>query len=261
MNVLSAITSLPPAEWALDEVRRLQRSRPLVRGFHGDQVYQALMLELIRTFQATRFIETGTNLGDSTRFIAEAYPHIEVLTCELSPRLANRARRRLRHLPNVKLANASSETFLARHLEATGPDTTEIFFLDAHWYDAWPLQKELRAISQDPRNAVVVIDDFFIPGQERFGYDEYPPGDVDAGDAQSRRCDADLVRAALRDTHPWTMALPDYSEEEAFPKGRKPLLRGHAVLFRGADFGSLSRRLRHLYRDRTDLLRSAPNEC
>ena len=50
-----------------------------------------------------------------------------------------------------------------------------LFYLDAHWEEHLPLQEELEIIFSNWNNAVVLIDDFQVPGTT-YGYDNYGPG-------------------------------------------------------------------------------------
>jgi hypothetical protein len=45
-------------------------------------------------------------------------------------------------------------------------------YLDAHWYDYLPLRDELTTL-REWQNTVVMIDDFKVPSDDRFGWDKY----------------------------------------------------------------------------------------
>ena len=51
------------------------------------------------------------------------------------------------------------------------------FFLDAHGREHLPLREELEIILTHWREAIVMIDDFEVPGTD-YGYDDYGPGKV-----------------------------------------------------------------------------------
>lgn len=109
-------------------------------------------------------IETGTNAGDTTEFLAKLYPKKRIITTELNQDFFNLAKERLKNFSNVEVYNVSSE-YLIKNIEYS---KNTIFYLDAHWNDYWPLQDEILSI----KNGIIMIDDFFI-NCNGFGYDQY----------------------------------------------------------------------------------------
>jgi hypothetical protein len=67
----------------------------------------------------------------------------------------------------------NSVDFLRQMLKPSVVGANPMIYLDAHWYRYFPLPDELSLIARSCRKAVVVIDDFFVPFEPRFGYDEY----------------------------------------------------------------------------------------
>ena len=51
-----------------------------------------------------------------------------------------------------------------------------LFYLDAHWRNDLPLVEELNIILQSEIDAVVMIDDFKVPFDAGYGYDDYGLG-------------------------------------------------------------------------------------
>ena len=49
------------------------------------------------------------------------------------------------------------------------------FLPDAHWNDDLPLAEELEIVFSHNSNAVVMVDDFRVPGDSGYGYDDYGP--------------------------------------------------------------------------------------
>jgi hypothetical protein len=199
-------------------------------GFHGDRVYQSLVLELVRVGRLTSFVETGTSRGYSTELVASRWPKLPVVTAEVLPTTFRTARMALHRYPNVTQKLGSSEHVLAELVgrpELLGE--SPLFYLDAHWEEYWPLRDELRIIAKLPR-AVIVIDDFLVPGQPQFGFDRYPS----TKDSAPGDCDLDYIRPSLDRRHAWAAAFPKYQRVHAFPPNggtdRDPL-RGHIVLF------------------------------
>lgn len=97
-----------------------------------------------------------------------------------------------------------------------------MFYLDAHWYDYMPLPDELAAIASQCQRGVIVIDDFLIPEQPKYLYDEYP----------GARIDLEMVEAHLGSRRKdISIYLPNH-EPELDPTG--PGI-GYAVILLGQD--------------------------
>ncbi len=54
-----------------------------------------------------------------------------------------------------------------------------MFYLDAHWYENMPLPEELASIGEQCGRAIILVDDFLVPWEPRFLYDEYPDRRID----------------------------------------------------------------------------------
>jgi len=89
------------------------------------------------------------------------------------------------------------------------------FYLDAHWNDDLPLAEELDIVFAHCPAAVVMIDDFRVPGDADYGYDDYGPG---------RALDQSISLPLLRLT-----SLP-YSTPRLLQPRRLALRRGCVVL-------------------------------
>jgi len=131
---------------------------------------------LIELFEPDVIVETGTFLGDTTRWFAEY--GVPVVTVELEPVFFRLAKRRLRRAPNVELVSGYSVDaleMLARRANVSKP----LAYLDAHWGEGQPeaedarnpLAEEVGAVLDYWRDAVIVIDDFLVPGDPGYGYD------------------------------------------------------------------------------------------
>jgi hypothetical protein len=119
------------------------------------------------------YVETGTYLGMTTDFLARTARkrHACVYSCELDPRFFAIARRTVGALENVHLHHGNSVTFL-RSLLPQLSAALNFVYLDAHDCEHLPLRAEL-GILKGCRNTVVMIDDFKVPFDERFGWDKY----------------------------------------------------------------------------------------
>jgi glycosyltransferase involved in cell wall biosynthesis/predicted O-methyltransferase YrrM len=140
--------------------------------FHGDPHYRDLVTSLIKTCKPTHFIEMGTFLGRSSGFIAKNYPGLSVVTAEVNPTFAEIAQHRLTG-SNTTSVVSDSVAFLSSYLPTLPHDAKLLIYLDSHWYDSWPLVEELELLDTYCNQLILIIDDFKVPGQPQFIYDNY----------------------------------------------------------------------------------------
>jgi predicted O-methyltransferase YrrM len=119
------------------------------------------------------YVETGTFLGMTTDFLARRAraKGAQVHSCEINDRHYAIAQRIVGHQPHVRLQLGNSIEFL-RELAPRISKATNFVYLDAHWRDYLPLRDELSIIRKWP-NTIVLIDDFKVPSDPRFGWDRY----------------------------------------------------------------------------------------
>jgi hypothetical protein len=141
--------------------------------FNGQQARQAVVRELYRAIRFSTTVETGSFRGHSTEFMA-ALSGNRVLSVESNQRFLVFARRQCAAYPNVQFQLADSRSFLkARLADLEGP---VFFYLDAHWYADLPLAEEVALISKSGIDAVVMVDDFQVPGDPGYTFDDFGPG-------------------------------------------------------------------------------------
>ena len=58
----------------------------------------------------------------------------------------------------------------------TGNDRPTLFYLDAHWENHLPLKDELQIIFEHAQQFLILIDDFCVPHDAGYGYDNYGDG-------------------------------------------------------------------------------------
>ena len=144
-------------------------------GFNGQGGRKKLFQQLLETFPFEAIVETGTWLGDTTGDMA-GVSNLPLYTCEIDRRFFGLAKARLKDFKNVSLSLSDSRSFL-RHLASTDTSRKTVFFyLDAHFYDDLPLGEELDIIAKGWDNLVIMVDDFKVPGDAGYGYDEYGRG-------------------------------------------------------------------------------------
>jgi hypothetical protein len=142
--------------------------------FNGQRARQDLFQNLIEKFTP---VETGTYLGTTTEFLAAT--GLPIFSIESNPRYYGFARARLRRRRNVHLLRGDSCAALRMLLD--GPlgwarNQGLFVYLDAHWDDNLPLAEELAIVFAVCRNAIVMVDDFQVPFDDGYGYDDYGTG-------------------------------------------------------------------------------------
>ena len=179
---------------------------------------------MLTTLPITSVIETGTNRGDSTCFLADHFPG-SVYTCEIKGLYYRESRCRFRSYQNIQISRGSSPKGLRRLANDLKFGGMPLFFLDAHWYEYWPLNDEL-AIIKDLKKAIVMIDDFEVPGRPDFRYEIYVERDA-SGRKTVHSNNLDLINSFL-DGSRHRILFPNY---EHIDSGT----RGHIIIFQDAD--------------------------
>jgi hypothetical protein len=133
-----------------------------------------LVAELIVKTQSVALFETGTYLGATTEWLAAF--QLPIYTCELSSRYFGFSKERLRRIENVHILNIDSRTALRNTLGGPLMSMREqpiFFYLDAHWNSDLPLAEEIDIIFSSAPSAIVLVDDFEVPGDPGYGFDDY----------------------------------------------------------------------------------------
>jgi hypothetical protein len=132
--------------------------------FNGDFYIRAEIEKLCKKYKIKTIIETGTFKGETTPVLAELAK--EVHTIEINPAYYHQ-----NHFTNPKITkhHGSSPEMLTKILGSVKKPC--LFYLDAHWYDYWPLLDELKVIGRDAQNSVIAIHDCFVPERPNLGYD------------------------------------------------------------------------------------------
>ena len=202
-------------------------------GFHGDILFQSLVDLIISLLPISSFIETGTYLGESTAYVSRRWRNLTIFTCEINDEFFSRARQRLKTFKNTKLSQTSSPEYIKQLVSSNCIGSLPLFFLDAHWYDYWPLQDEVKLISLSCPTAVVIIDDFEVPGRPEFKYDVGGGGSKEFSGKMvidQKICSLALIKGALSEKNTYRALQPCYSVRDAFGK-RRGELRGHIIIF------------------------------
>jgi predicted O-methyltransferase YrrM len=143
--------------------------------FNGQAGRIAIMSELLRLLAPSTVIETGTFRGITTAWFARNF-NGPIFTCELEKLYTIQAQKNVAKFSNVHIDSSDSRIFLRHRLKDIPVDDTVLIYLDAHWERDLPLREELAIIFGAHHNAVVVIDDFQVPFDHGYGWDDYGPG-------------------------------------------------------------------------------------
>lgn len=132
-------------------------------------------------------VETGTSYGGSTVVFSLLFD--EVHTIEVIPEAFDKAKKNLSRCSNVQPYLGHSTAVLPELCEKLQSKRV-LFYLDAHWYEDFPLLEEIKIISKTHRDrCILVIDDFKVPGRSDVDYDQYPRGE----------CSFEYIESALGD--------------------------------------------------------------
>lgn len=144
---------------------------------NGQQGRKAIFLELIQAFEFSAIVETGTFRGSTTGYFHEA-SGLPVYSVETNGRYYEYARLRHQKNPDIHLSLGDSRAYLKALIAAGTIDAARpvLIYLDAHWYNDLPLQEELELIFNAWPDAVVLVDDFQVPGDAGYGFDDYGEG-------------------------------------------------------------------------------------
>jgi len=201
-------------------------------GFHGNKVLQCLVDTVIVQGGVTSFVETGTHYAATALHMAKRHPSLPIFTCEIDENYHAASLATLRPHVNAHLSKESSEKFIARLISEKALGDLPMFFLDAHWYDYWPLPDEVAAIAALPR-FVLLVDDFAVPGQSHFETSAGGGGTIGEHRTKpdTRPCGMPLIESLLPPD--CEVAYPAYGKLEAYGTSNTPHLVGYVVVARG----------------------------
>lgn len=143
---------------------------------NGQKKRQQMVSLLVEKLGIGAIIETGTFRGASTEFFADLCPG-PVFTIEADQRLYGYSRARLFRCRNVVSLLDDSRNGLRGLIGNTRLQGKRIlFYLDAHWGTDLPLGEEIDLIFSNWDEAVVLVDDFQVPSDPGYRYDDYGEG-------------------------------------------------------------------------------------
>lgn len=143
------------------------------KALNGQIGRRAIIEDLLSAFHFDFIAETGTHLGHSTSYFAAKTQH-PVYTSELDPHYSGIATLRLANFENIHIFLSDSRKML-RHLASLDNCNNKLgfFYLDAHFFDDLPLLEEIQIVADNWSQFVILVDDFEVPGDKGYGYDNY----------------------------------------------------------------------------------------
>jgi len=141
-------------------------------GFNGQSFRKQIFNDLCNNFAFEAIVETGTYTGNTSGYMAMKTA-LPLYTCELNRVLFSLAKKRLSGIPSINCYSMDSREFL-NLLANTEVSSKRVFiYLDAHSNDDLPLKQEIEIICQIWSEFVIMIDDFQVPWDGGYGYDNY----------------------------------------------------------------------------------------
>jgi hypothetical protein len=185
---------------------------------NGQSGRQEMLRKLIAATDVAAIVETGTYRGTTTDFLRQV-SGVPVYSVESQKRFYSYARRRFAGIEDVHVALGDSRAYVqGLSSDRRFPHGRVLFYLDAHWGPDLPLRAELICILRQWDDPIIVIDDFQVPDDPGYGFDDYGPS--------LRLCVDYLPREELRGFDVLAPALPSESETG--------MRRGCAVVVRSA---------------------------
>jgi predicted O-methyltransferase YrrM len=144
--------------------------------FNGQKIRQQIFLQIIINFKFDKIVETGTYRGCTTEFMSKHFSS-KIFTVESNKRSYGFSRLRFLFNNKIIVIQNDSRKFLNQIFNNANLKEKYIFiYLDAHWEDDLPLIEELQIIFNHSQNSIVMIDDFQVPNDKGYEYDDYGPG-------------------------------------------------------------------------------------
>ncbi len=169
----------------------------IANAFNGQFSKQKIFTDLCNVLTFDVFIETGSYLGKTTKFLSSLGK--PVYSVEINEEFHKKA---IALLSDEKLTNielGDSIQFLNKLTKHIIPKQELAFiYLDAHWYNHLPLREEIILIATNHPYSIVMIDDFKVEDDNGYGYDSYEDG---------QEVTLNFLRKELR-THNWQVFFP-----------------------------------------------------
>lgn len=145
--------------------------------FNGQTARRDLIKHIIQAWNPEAIVETGTFRGITTEWFAENTSR-PIFTCEKNKRFFFQSEQRFSQFSNIHLSLQDSRDFLRQIAKTDISQKRVLFYLDAHWNTDLPLREEVFIIFNHFKSPCVIIDDFKVPFDAGYSYDDYGSGKV-----------------------------------------------------------------------------------
>jgi hypothetical protein len=175
MNLKNLVLKVVGDEFAgmLDYHRFPELRKSWEGPLNGQQFRKKIVSEVFDRFEFEAIVETGTYRGTTTEYLRENYRR-PIYTVEHNRRLFGYVKRRFASEKDVHVFNDDSRPFLNALASSHLNSARSVFiYLDAHWDDDLPLREEIEISFKAWPKAVILIDDFQVPGDDGYGFDAY----------------------------------------------------------------------------------------
>jgi hypothetical protein len=170
---------------------------------NGQRRRQELLRDVLACVAFRAVVETGTYRGATAAFLHRV-SGLPVHTVEANLRLFYAASRRFPRGGGVAVAAGDSRAFLRRLArDPRFPRARVLFYLDAHGSEDLPLADELVIVAAGWREWLAVVDDFEVPDDPGYGFDDFGWG--------QRLC-PDLLPTQIRSMALFAPAAPSSAE-------------------------------------------------
>lgn len=136
-----------------------------------DSFVREKISEIIKRYEIDTIVETGVHRGESTAIFSFMVPKvygIDIL--QESIKVAKNYVENQCKRDNVTFICGNSPDALKQIMPQLDVSKT-LFFLDAHWWDEWPINDEILSIEKN--KGVIVVHDILVPDHPELNYDVY----------------------------------------------------------------------------------------
>ncbi|MEA3446542.1 MAG: hypothetical protein U9R19_17640 [Bacteroidota bacterium] len=145
--------------------------------FNNQKIRQEIFKDLMTTINFVDIFETGTYNGNTTEYMHKT-SLLPTITVEINARRYAFAKARLLKYPGIKVCFGNSSKMLRKICSNKRIKNKPVFiYLDAHRNGKLPLLEEIQIIFENLEKAVIMIDDFKVPGFPGYIYDTYKSGE------------------------------------------------------------------------------------
>jgi hypothetical protein len=143
--------------------------------FNNQKYRQRIFEEILEKCNISAIFETGTYHGTTTEYMARK-SGLPVYTVELVSRNYGFCLVKFLGQSQIKMSLGDSRSFLRSYFKLSKFKNVFVFiYLDSHWYEDLPLLDELEIVFSNKIKAIIMIDDFEVPGDTGYAFDDYGP--------------------------------------------------------------------------------------